>query len=147
MPTKEKKPAARKPAAKKATPARRTAKKRSADQPLIAPTPLERILAQLDDKVTERGQAEQAELDLTEEIARLASDARKHGAQMTELARRIKRLNRKTLELESVTRQAVDTMLATYEQRREPRTTRASRRRRDSNGTPPAGTLNMDALA
>lgn len=142
MPTKERKPATRKPAAKKATPTKRPAAKKTP-----SPTALERILAQLDDKVIERGDAVIAELELSNDIARLASEARKHGAQMTELARRIQRMDKHKRELVPVTRQAVDTMLATFEQRREPRTTRASRRRRDSNGTPPAGTLNMDALA
>ena len=46
-------------------------------------------------------------------------------------------------KLVPVTRQAVDTMVAVHDKRREPRTTRESRRRRDEK---PSGKINVEAL-
>jgi hypothetical protein len=104
---------------------------------------LEKILANIDKQVTARGKAVLAEVDASAEIARLTSAARKQGATMAQLTERVKRMDKKERKLKPVTRQALDIMLATFEQRREPRTTRASRKRR----TPePAGTLNAAAL-
>lgn len=93
--------------------------------------PLERVLELLDAKVEERGKAVLAELEATTEIARLTSEARRKGATMAQLTQHVKRMDRRQRKLVSVTRQALDVMLATFEERREPRTTRASRRRRD----------------
>lgn len=114
--------------------------------------PLWRILNLIDEKVEARGEADLDSYDLTNEIARLASEARRQGAPMAELARRVKRMDPKTRRWakrgdgeEGVSRQALDNMLAVLEKRREPRTTRASRRRRgsESNG---AGGINVEAL-
>lgn len=102
-----------------------------------------KLLEALDKKVTERGKAVLAEVDASAEIARLASEARRQGVPMGVLINHVQRMDRKSRKLKPVTRQAIDIMLATFEQRREPRTTRASRRRR----TPePVGKLNAEAL-
>jgi hypothetical protein len=93
---------------------------------------LQRILALLDEQVERRGRAVLEQLDASEEIARLASEARRHGATMSELTRHVRRMDKRRRELVPVTRQAIDTMLATFEQRRPPRTTRASRRARNA---------------
>lgn len=105
--------------------------------------PLERLLELIDAQVAKRGQAQLVELDTSAEIARLTSEARRKGASMTTLTERVRRVDKKTRKLKPVTRQALDVMLATFEQRREPRTTRASRRRRAAE---PAGRLNAEAL-
>jgi hypothetical protein len=81
------------------------------------------------------------ELDATEEITRLAAEARRQGASMSELTQRVQRLDRNDRKLVPVTRQAIDNMIAVHEKRRPARTTRASRRRRE-----PAGQLNAEAL-
>jgi hypothetical protein len=104
---------------------------------------LEKILKLIDKNVAKRGKAVLDEVDASAEIARLSSEARKKGAPMTQLAERVQRMDKKERELKPVTRQAIDVMLATYEERRPPRTTRASRRRRD---VEPAGQINADAL-
>jgi len=106
--------------------------------------PIERLLAQIDKQVAARGKAVLAEVDASAEIARLTSEARKQGVSMNALTERVQRMDRKERELKPVSRQALDIMLATFEERREPRTTRASRKRR----TPaePAGKLNQEAL-
>lgn len=103
--------------------------------------PLERILEVIDAKVQARGEAVLARVDLSREIAQLVSEARRQGATMPELAARVKKMDVKERKLKPVTRQAIDTRLAVHEDRREPRTTRASRRRRE-----PAGTINAEAL-
>jgi hypothetical protein len=105
--------------------------------------PMEKLLKALDKQVARRGKAVLEEVDASAEIARLASEARRQGAPMTQLAERVQRMDKKERELKPVTRQAIDVMLATYEERRPPRTTRASRRRRD---VEPAGQINADAL-
>lgn len=105
-------------------------------------TPLERLLELIDDKVHARGQAVLAELDATEEITRLAAEARRKGALMSDLSQRVKVMDRRERVLRPVTRQAVDTLIAVHEGRRPARTTRASRRRRE----PAAGKLNLEAL-
>jgi hypothetical protein len=104
----------------------------------------ERLLELLDEAVALRGKAELAVLDASSEIARLASEARRKGVTMAELTKHVKRMDTRDRKLKQVTRQAVDVMLATYEERREPRTTRESRRRRESVA---AGTLNADAFS
>jgi len=106
-------------------------------------TPLEKLLSQVDKHVEARGKAVLAEVDATAEIARLTSEARKQGASMPELTQHVRRMDRKTRQLVPVTRQAIDIMLATFEERRKPRTTRASRKRRTAE---PAGKINADAL-
>jgi hypothetical protein len=111
--------------------------------------PAARLLEMIDEEVVKRGEAVLAVEDTTAEISRLASEARRKGAEMKTVVEHIKRMDRKTRKLVPVTRQNVDTMLAVHEQRREPRTTRASRRRRDGGGdsAPAGGTLNVEALA
>jgi hypothetical protein len=106
--------------------------------------PLERVLELIDEKVKARGEAVVAELEATDEIARLTSEARRKGASMVELSRRVQRLDKRERTLKPVTRQALDTMLATFEKRREPRTTRASRRRREP--AEAAAGINLEAL-
>lgn len=106
--------------------------------------PLERILGLIDKQVAARGKAVLAEVDASAEIARLTSEARRKGATMAQLTERIKRMDKKERVLKPITRQAIDIILATYEKRRPPRTTRASRRRREP--AEPAGKLNPEAL-
>jgi hypothetical protein len=122
----------------------------------------ERLLELIDEQAKVRGAAVIAELDATARIAELASEARRKGATMADLRLRVQRMDKKERKLTPVTRQALDTMLAVHEERREPRTTRASRRRRDVEpehrgpGVPdeqgrgpaaaPAGTLDLGAL-
>jgi hypothetical protein len=115
----------------------------------IEDIPAARLLEMIDEEVVKRGEAVLAVEDTTAEISRLASEARRKGAEMKTVVEHIKRMDRKTRKLVPVTRQNVDTMLAVHEQRREPRTTRASRRRRDGGGdsAPAGGTLNVEALA
>jgi hypothetical protein len=105
-------------------------------------TPLERLLELIDEKVQARGQSVIAELDATEEITKLASEARRKGATMSELTQHVKRMDRSDRTLKPVTRQAIDMMIAVHEQRRPARTTRASRRRREE----PVGRINAEAL-
>lgn len=107
--------------------------------------PIERLLELIDEQVQERGKAALAVEDANTRITELASEARRQGATMPELARRVKRMDTKERVLKPVTRQALDTMLAVYEKRREPRTTRASRRRREP-GETPAGRINLKAF-
>lgn len=104
---------------------------------------LERILELLDEKVKARGAAVLAVEDTSAEIARLASEARRHGVTMPELTKHVQTMDKRTRKLRTVSRQQVDNMLAAHEQRRDPRTTRASRRRREST---PAGSLNTAAF-
>lgn len=106
-------------------------------------TPLEKLLELIDERVKARGDAVIAELDATEEITRLATEARRKGATMSELTRRVQRMDKRERVLKSVTRQAIDTMIAVHEERRPAKTTRASRRRRVEE---PAGKLNQEAL-
>jgi hypothetical protein len=105
--------------------------------------PLEKIFKLIDKEVEKRGKAVLVDVDTSAEIARLSSEARKQGASMAQITERVRRMDKKERVLKPVTRQAIDIMLATFEQRREPRTTRASRRRRD---VEPAGQINADAL-
>jgi hypothetical protein len=105
---------------------------------------LERVLELLDARVLSRRDHVLAELDDTAEIVHLAEVARTKGATMVDLAQRVKRVDRRTRELVPVTRQALDTMLATGTGRREARTTRASRRRREP---VTGGQLNADVFA
>jgi len=107
--------------------------------------PAERILELLDEKVKLRGKAVLIEADASAEIARLTSEARRKGVSMAELTRHVQRMDKRERKLKPVTRQALDTMLATFEQRREPRTTRASRRRRESEAVA-TGNLNVEAF-
>lgn len=107
---------------------------------------LERLLELLDEQVKQRGAAVLAVDDATTRIVELASEARRKGATMPELARRVKRMDTKERRLKPVTRQALDTMLAVYEKRREPRTTRASRRARDTRTSSAAGRINLAAF-
>ena len=107
-------------------------------------TPLERLLELIDEQVKARHEATLAERAATAEIARLSSEARNKGATMVELTQHVKRVE-KDGKLKSVTRQALDTMLAVHEERRAPRTTRASRRRRDVEA--PAGQLNTEIFS
>lgn len=123
-----------------------TATRKRAARKKPAETTPERLLELLDELVARRGDAVLAVEDTTAEIARVASEARKKGVEMKTLVAHIKKMDRGTRELTSVTRQAVDTMLAVHDQRREPRTTRASRRRREE-PAPAGGTLNVEALA
>lgn len=111
-----------------------------ARKPKKEDTPLERLLELIDERVKARGEAVIAELDATEEITKLASEARRKGATMSELTQRVQRMDKHDRELRPVTRQAIDTMIAVHEKRRPARTTRASRRRRE------AGKINVDAL-
>lgn len=105
--------------------------------------PIDKILKLIDKEVAARGKAVLAEVDATERIAELASEAKRKGAPMRTLTEHIKRMDKNTRELAPVTRQAADTMLAVHEKRRAPRTTRASRRRSDSKT---AGKVNSAAL-
>lgn len=105
--------------------------------------PLEKILQTLDQKVSERGKAAKAEIDLTKEIVELIIAARKHDYPMTKLANdHVKRLDRKTFKLVPVTRQMVDNMVAPAEKRRPSRTTREERRPRAAT----AERVNVEAL-
>jgi hypothetical protein len=104
-------------------------------------TPLERIRELIDEKVRLRGEARLAEHDLTREIVALAAEARKHEEPMAALAERMQVMDLETRELRPITRQAVDNAIAFHEGRRTPKTTRASRRRRE-----PAGHINAEAL-
>jgi hypothetical protein len=105
-------------------------KKKVQDQDELENMPLGRILARLDAKVQARGEAVLDEVDLTREIVQLVSAARRRGATMPDLAERVKRMDKKERVLKPISRQALDMTIATEEKRREPRTTRASRRRR-----------------
>lgn len=114
-------------------------KKETEDQPL------ERLLELIDQAVEARGTHVKADVQLTERIAELTSEARRKGASMPQLTKHVRRMDRRDLELKPVTRQALDNMLAVHEGRREPRTTRASRRRRRRDANPGGG-VNLDAL-
>jgi predicted ArsR family transcriptional regulator len=107
---------------------------------------LNRVLETLDTKVAARGEHELAALDATAEITRLAAEARRHGASMPELAKRIKRLDKRDRVMLSISRQALDAMLAKLDGNAQPpaaRKPRASRRRREAG---PAGSLNAAAF-
>lgn len=110
---------------------------------------LEQLLAALDAKVAERGKHELAALDATPEIVRLAAEARRHGATMPELAKRIKRLDKRDRELRSISRQALDVMLSKLDGGQNDRTKRAPRRRReaDSSSSVAGGRVNVEALS
>jgi hypothetical protein len=103
--------------------------------------PLERVLELIDEKVKEAGDHTLAAHDLNDEITKLASEARRQGASMSELTQRVRKMDVKDRALKPVPRQAVDNRLAVHENRRPARTTRASRRKRE-----PAGQLNAAAL-
>jgi urease gamma subunit len=103
----------------------------------------EALLKEIDKKVAARGKAILAELDATAEITQLVSEARRKGVTMSELSQHVQRMDKRERKLKPVTRQALDTMIAVHEQRRPARTTRTSRRARNSE---PAGKINMDAL-
>lgn len=108
--------------------------------------PLERLLQLIDEAVQARGRAVLAEVDATAKIAELTAEARRKGAPMTGadgLTQHVQRMDKSTRKLTPVTRQALDTMLAVHDGRREPRTTRASRRRRE---TTTSGTLNTEVF-
>lgn len=105
--------------------------------------PLDKVYRLIDKEVAARGKAVLVEVDATERIAELAAEAKRLGAPMRELTEHIKRMDKNTRELVIVTRQAADTMIAVHERRREPRTTRASRRRSDK---PRTGKVNSAAL-
>lgn len=104
-------------------------------------TALDRIFELIDEKVKAAGQHVLAAHDLNEEITRLTSEARRQGATMPELAMRVQKMDVTDRKLKPVTRQAVDTRIAIHEGRREPRTTRASRRPREA-----AGMINTSAF-
>jgi len=103
----------------------------------------DKILELIDEQVAARGDAVLTVEDTTARIAELASEARRKGVTMPELTQRIKRMDKHDRKLVPVTRQAVDTMVAVHDKRREPRTTRESRRRRDEK---PSGKINVEAL-
>lgn len=106
---------------------------------------LEKIFKQIDEEVQARGRAVLEDVDRSAKIAKLSSEARKHGATMAQLTERVQRMDKKERKLKPVTRQAIDIMLATFEKRREPRTTRASRRRRTVEPAA-AGKINAEVL-
>jgi hypothetical protein len=134
---------AKKAPAKKAS---ARARKKTEDVPLqdLAGGPSERVLELIDEAVAERGRHVLAELDLTNRIAELASEARRQNVPVHVLTQHVKRMDPRQRRLFPVSRQSVDNMVAVFEGRREARTTVASRRRRPK----PAdnGRLNADAL-
>jgi hypothetical protein len=105
---------------------------------------LARVLELIDERVKARADAVMAELKASDEIMRLVAEARRKGAIMPDLARRVKRVDRGDRKLKSISRQALDLALAQHEGRRSARTTRASRRRREPAAA--GGSLNLDAL-
>jgi hypothetical protein len=112
------------------------------------------LLKEIDKKVAARGKVVVSELDLTEEITKLVSEARRKGVTMSELTQHVQRMDKRERKLKPVTRQALDTMIAVHEQRRPARTTRASRRARGESPSAvhkdeaqlAAGKINVDAL-
>jgi SMC interacting uncharacterized protein involved in chromosome segregation len=108
--------------------------------------PVERLLELIDEQVDARHKATLAERAATDEITRLASEARRKGATMASIANHVKKVDPDG-SLSPVSRQNVDTMLAVFEKRREARTTRASRRRRTPDPAAVGGTLNVEALS
>jgi hypothetical protein len=106
---------------------------------------LNRVLETLDTKVAARGEHELAALDATAEITRLAAEARRHGASMPELAKRIKRLDRSDRAMHSISRQALDAMLSKLEGGQGTKPARVPRPPRRREGGP-AGSLNAAAF-
>jgi hypothetical protein len=104
-------------------------------------TPLERSLELLDEKVKAQCAAELKAHDLANEVTKLISETRRHGAAMSELTSRVKRMDVKERKAKPVTRQAVHARISVAEGHLPARTTRASRRRRE-----PVGTINAEAL-
>lgn len=122
-----------------------TATRKRAPKKKPEETPLERLLELLDEQVKARHDHALAERAATAEIVRLSAEARAKGATMPQLLEHVKRVDKEG-NLVAMTRQNLDNMLAVHDQRREPRTTRASRRRREESA-PAGGTLNVEALA
>jgi hypothetical protein len=108
--------------------------------------PLWRLLEMIDDQVELRQEHAVAERAATAEIVRLSAEARDKGATMPQLLEHVKRVDKEG-NLVAMSRQNLDTMLAGHTQRREPKTTRASRRRRGDDESTAGGRLNVDALA
>jgi prophage DNA circulation protein len=117
----------------------------SAHEQLLVEKPTVRtMMGQLEEQVAKRLEALRAEVEAFDEIARLASELRKAGVEQSMLTQTIKRFDRSSREIKSITRQALDEMVAKYEGRSSSRTPRPSRRRR--RGAKPSGGVNLEAL-
>lgn len=91
----------------------------------------------LDEQVKVRAEAVRQEREATRAIASLCVDARREGVTMAHLAAWVKVLDPKTDELRSISRQAVDQLVAAHEGR-----DRAPRRR----GRARTGGIKMEAF-
>jgi hypothetical protein len=100
------------------------------------------MMGQLREQVDKRVQAQRAELEAFDEIARLASELRRAGVEQSVLASEIKRLDRTDRNVKSISRQALNLLITQREQRHPTRT--PPRRRRRNTG--PGGGVNMEAL-
>lgn len=105
---------------------------------MAEPTAEARLSALIEAQVQERADHVRAEQEATQEIARLCAEARRHGVAMARLAELVKVVDPKTGELRSVSRQAVDQLVAAHEQR-----PRAPRRAKKATSN---GKINMAAL-
>jgi hypothetical protein len=114
-------------------------KKKEAEQ--VEETP-DRLLELIDEQVQERLRATLAERAATKRITELASEARRKGKTQAEVAAHVQRVTDDG-KLAPISRQALGVMVAVHDERVEPRTTRASRRRREQQAV---GTLNIEAL-
>jgi chemotaxis response regulator CheB len=100
------------------------------------------MMGQLREQVDKRVQAQRAELEAFDEIARLASELRRAGVEQSVLASEIKRLDRTDRNVKSISRQALNLLITQREQRHPTRTPPRRRRRK----TGPGGGVNLDAL-
>lgn len=93
------------------------------------------------EQVAARAAAAREEQELTRNIAALCIEARHEGVIMARLAEWVKVVDPKTGALRSVTRQAVDQLVAAHEGRE-----RAPRRKKPKAETNGAGAINMEAF-
>jgi hypothetical protein len=91
---------------------------------------LEALLSHLEAKVRARGEAAKKEAALTTEIAQLAAEARNKGATMPQLTQIVRRWDKRSGDMLTVTRQALDTMIKVETGRREPRVSAAQQKQR-----------------
>jgi hypothetical protein len=86
-----------------------------------------------------RLKAARVEAEAFDEIARLASELRKTGVEMSMLIRTIKRFDRSERKAKPITRQNLNVMISNHETRQRPK----ARRRRDAE---PGGGVNLEVL-
>jgi hypothetical protein len=97
------------------------------------------MMKQLEEQVSKRLKAARVEAEAFDEIARLASELRKTGVEMSMLIRTIKRFDRSERKAKPITRQNLNVMISNHETRQRPK----PRRRRDAE---PGGGVNLEVL-